>query len=95
MNNALSRREATAGNSYVLHASLCLAFPPLGVCGCDTPVVVAEWLFCLHPPLGEMRRGCSEQVGDEVCVKLLGCSFRTAVPKLWFSTTLYALQRLG
>lgn len=29
------------GNSYALHASLCLAFPPLEVCGCSVSVVVA------------------------------------------------------
>lgn len=44
INNALSRREATEGNSYVLHASLCLAFPPLGICGCNVQMFVgATW----------------------------------------------------
>lgn len=68
------------GNSYVLYALLCLAFPPLGICGRNIPVVVAQWLFCLHPPLGEVWRSYSKPVGGEVCVQLLGCSFQSAGP---------------
>lgn len=31
-------------------------FPPLGICGCSIPVLVALGLFCLHPPVGGMWR---------------------------------------
>lgn len=68
---------------------LCLAFLPLGICGCSIPVVVAGWLFCLHPALGEMWRSYSEQVGAEVDVELLGL-LGSAVPRLGFSTALGA-----
>jgi len=78
------------GDSCVLRASLCPAVPPLGICGCHVLEVVAGWLFRLHPPLGETQRS-PEQAGDEVRVKSMGCWFRSALPKLWFSTALYGL----
>lgn len=74
------------GNSHALHALLCLAFPPLGVCGCSVSVVVAV-TCCLQLPLGKFGR-VIEQVGDEFSVKLLGCLCRSAVLKLWFRTAL-------
>lgn len=78
-----------AGNSSA-GDMLCLAFLLLGICGCSIPTVVAEWLFCLHPPVGEIWGSYSEHVGAEVGGELLGL-LGSAGPRLWFSTTLCAL----
>lgn len=82
----MSGGEAREGNSSVLRASL--AVPVFSSPG-NMWVHRTHGGGRVHPPLGKCG-GVALSEWETKALKLLGCLFLNAVPKLWFSTD-YAL----